>query len=427
MASFEFSEEEIRNELARFGIKDIDQSTLREFREDILNLMKESSYNSLQNVDKSTTISPSSSNSPVTCPNLSSSSPPAPFSITSPTFTSPAAENVEDAKSYLTHTGNYCSVNSMEPSSVTVSHNRPQNTVESYEHVAYRSCQLFNSANKVDGHSGMTLNHQYTYTQQPLTNESETEYEKQENLLRTFTRTNVLQPNQVNSFDHPKNKENAWSRQVVPSSSSSSLSSQVSVSKPSQIASTDTEKPPLLNTFVTKRKVSRKGPDGKRYVDESESVCSISSSSSSVCGSCCSSIADPAEYQNRLSEITNRDGYFYPRSPSSCDSRPKSTIIVTPTPPRLKKNRKTDPVSRFHEFQNYWNLHKPPGENNHNALRWSIKEKIAKHDVIGSRPRKTFVPNNYVIPSQNPRHSLRWQIRTDLAYGVMPTVASYDY
>ncbi|XP_052831919.1 centriolar and ciliogenesis-associated protein HYLS1-like [Octopus bimaculoides] len=365
MDSFEFSEEEIRNELARFGIKDIDQSTLREFREDLLNLMKESSYNSLQNVAKSTTISPSSSNSPVTCPNLSPSSPPEPFSITSPTFTSPAAKNVEDAKSCLTHTGNYCSVNSMDPSSVTVSHNRPQNTAESSEHVAYRSSQLFNSANKVDGHSEMTLSHQYTHTQQPLTNRSETEHEKQENLLRTFTRKNIPQ---VNSFDNPKNKENAWSRHIAPSSSSSSLSSQESVPKPSQIASIDTEKPPLLNTYVTKRKVSRKGPDGKRYIDE-----------------------------------------------------------ITPTPPRLKKNRKTDPVSRFREFQNYWNLHKPPGENNHNALRWSIKEKIAKHDVIGSRPRKTFVPNNYVIPSQNPRHSLRWQIRTDLAYGVMPTVASYDY
>eukprot|EP00106_Octopus_bimaculoides_P011703 XP_014779145.1 PREDICTED: uncharacterized protein LOC106875489 [Octopus bimaculoides] len=409
----DFTEEEIRKELFRYGIKDINQSSLCQFQKELKNLVKKITSSSLRNVDKSTSISSSFNNITDTCLKMSPSSPPEPISITSPSFTSRTAKNVDD-KSCLPHTGDRRSVNSMDPSSVTVSHNRPQNTAE--------SSQLFNSANKVDGHSEMTLSHQYTHTQQPLTNRSETEHEKQENLLRTFARTNVPQPNQVNSFDKPKNKENVWTRHIAPSSSSSSLSSQESVPKPSQI---DTGKPPLLNTHVTKRKVSRKGPDGKRYIDKSESVCSISTTSS-ICGSCCSSIVDPAEYQNRLREITNRDGQFCQRSQSSCDSRFRSSIIVTPTPPRLKKNRKTDPVSRFHEFQNYWNMHKPPGENNHNALRWSIKEKIAKHDVIGSRPRKTFVPNNYVIPSQKPRHSLRWQVRTDLAYGVMPSTRYND-
>lgn len=40
---------------------------------------------------------------------------------------------------------------------------------------------------------------------------------------------------------------------------------------------------------------------------------------------------------------------------------------------------------------------------------------------LQTRPQKTFIPNNYVVPTQKKRSALRWEIRHDLAHGIIPT------
>ncbi|GAB1603849.1 hydrolethalus syndrome protein 1 homolog [Argonauta hians] len=429
---FEFSQEEIRSELSRHGIRDVDQSSLHQFQEELQNLVRKMTSSSLQTVDTSTASSPPSSDTSATC--LDSSDKrmlardlPLPSSLSTKTVT--------DARPGLTVASQPCeSVNPVLPPNVTVSSQQPSKTTETSD---------------LAGRYSSTVG-------QPLVNVADIGHKKQENICPLNTggvplsqQTNNNNNYNNNRLDNYEIKENAWTRPIAarlpPSFSSSSLPLQLPLPpslpltqpKPSHVAphvTGDSDENYLsdaginpdshTNSFVTKRKISRRGPDGKRYIDESESVYS---SSSSCSNSCTGSLVDLTDYQNRLKEITNRDDYFYPRSSSCCDDRPKSTIIVTPTPPRLKKKEKTDPVNRYHEFQNYWSLHKVPGENNHNALRWSIREKIARHDVIQSRPQKSFVANSYVVPTQKPRRSLRWQIRTDLAHGIMPSSTSYDY
>ena len=39
------------------------------------------------------------------------------------------------------------------------------------------------------------------------------------------------------------------------------------------------------------------------------------------------------------------------------------------------------------------------------------------------RQHKAFVPNKYKVPTEKKRKNLRWQIRQDLAQGVMPSMA----
>lgn len=169
---------------------------------------------------------------------------------------------------------------------------------------------------------------------------------------------------------------------------------------------------------LTKRKIARKDATGKTYVDESYTE--------SESGS----LLDPADYLERLREM-NKTIYEVAAASSEkssdvassagfssvTDGRPKSVILA----PRFQKNKKCDPVNRYHELRDYWALHKIPGETKHSELRWFIKERMMHHDQIEHRPRKVYVPNDYVVPTEKPRHSLRWQIRTDLAYGFMPS------
>lgn len=115
------------------------------------------------------------------------------------------------------------------------------------------------------------------------------------------------------------------------------------------------------------------------------------------------------------------------RSHSDSDIRPKPKSFIRPVlgPTGPKK---TDPVAKYFQYKQLWDMFKLPGENDRKALRWEIRERLAYQPPPPKPPRPVFVPNPYVVPTEKKRSSLRWEIRTELATGGAPRVPpSYRY
>lgn len=103
---------------------------------------------------------------------------------------------------------------------------------------------------------------------------------------------------------------------------------------------------------------------------------------------------------------------------------PKALIRPMRAEPHWQGIKKCDPVSRGQRYRNSWQTHKAPGEKNHNGLRWNVREHMLQQDVVVEKqPGKSYVRNNYVIPSDKKRKTLRWQIRQKLAEGAIPSSA----
>ncbi|XP_038144087.1 uncharacterized protein si:dkey-23f9.4 isoform X2 [Cyprinodon tularosa] len=94
---------------------------------------------------------------------------------------------------------------------------------------------------------------------------------------------------------------------------------------------------------------------------------------------------------------------------SNRDGRPKPKSFIRPVSlqPTIKK---TDPVAKYFQYKQMWEMFQLSGEKDRKALRWEIKP----------RPRRVYVPNTYVIPTEKKRSELRWVIRNDLANGLLP-------
>jgi len=82
--------------------------------------------------------------------------------------------------------------------------------------------------------------------------------------------------------------------------------------------------------------------------------------------------------------------------------------------PHTRQLKKTDPVSRYHQFKNEWQANKAPGEKSHKNLRWNVRGKMLQCDVF-EKPQRNYVPNNYVVPTEKKRQALRWEVRSSLA------------
>ena len=50
-----------------------------------------------------------------------------------------------------------------------------------------------------------------------------------------------------------------------------------------------------------------------------------------------------------------------------------------------------------------------------------ILDLICEFSCSFQKVPKNYVPNTYVVPTDKKRKALRWQIRTDLAAGMMPS------
>lgn len=131
-----------------------------------------------------------------------------------------------------------------------------------------------------------------------------------------------------------------------------------------------------------------------------------------------------------------KTGQLYPRPQSAREAPvyrlpedyegPTALIRPMSQEPNRQHLKKTDPVSRYHQYNSSWQSHRAPGEKNHKGLRWGVREQMLYHDeVVTKKQPKVFIPNNYSVPSDKKRKNLRWQIRNDLAQGVVPP-SMYD-
>ncbi|KAG7485875.1 hypothetical protein JOB18_020233 [Solea senegalensis] len=109
------------------------------------------------------------------------------------------------------------------------------------------------------------------------------------------------------------------------------------------------------------------------------------------------------------------DGHFRPK--------PKSFIRPVMSQQSVKK---TDPVSKYFQYKQFWEMYKLPGERDRKDLRWEIKERLA-YQPPPPKPRRVLVPNTYVVPTEKKRSALRWEVRNDLANGVLPHKFNYQF
>ncbi|KAJ8001996.1 hypothetical protein DPEC_G00175210 [Dallia pectoralis] len=109
------------------------------------------------------------------------------------------------------------------------------------------------------------------------------------------------------------------------------------------------------------------------------------------------------------------------RSRSERDARPPPKSFIRPMRdhPHTRNLRKTDPVAKYFQYKQDWDMFKAPGERDRKALHWEIREQLA-YQPPPLKPQRVFVPNNYVVPTEKKRSTLRWEIRHDLANGLLP-------
>ncbi|KFP97563.1 Hydrolethalus syndrome protein 1, partial [Leptosomus discolor] len=53
-------------------------------------------------------------------------------------------------------------------------------------------------------------------------------------------------------------------------------------------------------------------------------------------------------------------------------------------------------------------------------VRWEIRERMLCQPQPPARPRHLHVPNPYAVPTEKKRAALRWEVRWDLAKGLLP-------
>ncbi|CAL8333075.1 unnamed protein product [Lota lota] len=111
---------------------------------------------------------------------------------------------------------------------------------------------------------------------------------------------------------------------------------------------------------------------------------------------------------------------------SALKPRPKSFIRPALGHPHTRNLKKMDPVTRYRQYKQEWDLFKVPGEKDRRALHWEIREQLA-YQPPPARPRRAYVPNSYVVPTEKKRSALRWEVRNDLANGLLPPKHNYRF
>ncbi|KAL5463222.1 hypothetical protein EMCRGX_G032101 [Ephydatia muelleri] len=90
----------------------------------------------------------------------------------------------------------------------------------------------------------------------------------------------------------------------------------------------------------------------------------------------------------------------------------RSFIRPLTTHPHLRGIRKCDPVNRYHEFRQMWEMYRAPEEQPRNKLRWHIREQLLQQDAPPFLPSKQpYQSNDFVVPTDKKRSALQWEIR----------------
>ncbi|NWX11449.1 HYLS1 protein, partial [Aegotheles bennettii] len=53
-------------------------------------------------------------------------------------------------------------------------------------------------------------------------------------------------------------------------------------------------------------------------------------------------------------------------------------------------------------------------------LRWGVREQLRQGPPAPRRPQHQLLPNPYPVPTEKRRATLRWEVRWDLAHGLLP-------
>ncbi|KAI5101826.1 hydrolethalus syndrome protein 1-like isoform X2 [Silurus meridionalis] len=114
------------------------------------------------------------------------------------------------------------------------------------------------------------------------------------------------------------------------------------------------------------------------------------------------------------------------RSEEDLRPRPKSFIRPVMDHPHTRNLKKTDPVAKYFQYKQDWEMFKPPGEKHRKELHWAIKEQLM-YQPPPPKPQRTYIPNTYVVPTEKKRSALRWEIRHDLANGIIPAKVTYTW
>ncbi|XP_029906410.1 hydrolethalus syndrome protein 1 homolog isoform X1 [Myripristis murdjan] len=122
--------------------------------------------------------------------------------------------------------------------------------------------------------------------------------------------------------------------------------------------------------------------------------------------------------------LTAFESYIRGMARMKSDFRPRSKSFIRPVvKQRLKKS---DPVDRYFQYKQLWKMFKLPGETDMKAIRKEIQEQLA-YQPPPPKPRRVYVPNTYVVPTEKKRSALRWEIRNDLANGLLPGRPAYRF
>ncbi|NXG68835.1 HYLS1 protein, partial [Baryphthengus martii] len=53
-------------------------------------------------------------------------------------------------------------------------------------------------------------------------------------------------------------------------------------------------------------------------------------------------------------------------------------------------------------------------------LRWGIRERMFSQPELSDKPQRLRLRSSYVVPTEKKRSALRWEVRWDLAKGLLP-------
>ncbi|KAF7654946.1 hypothetical protein LDENG_00063020 [Lucifuga dentata] len=110
---------------------------------------------------------------------------------------------------------------------------------------------------------------------------------------------------------------------------------------------------------------------------------------------------------------------------TDADLRPKPKSFIRPALAQ-QTLKKTDPVAKYFQYKQFWEMFKLPGETERRALRRQIKEQLV-YQPPAPKPRRVYLPNTYVVPTEKKRSALRWEVRNDLANGLLPHKLTYRF
>ncbi|XP_029462693.1 hydrolethalus syndrome protein 1 [Rhinatrema bivittatum] len=167
-----------------------------------------------------------------------------------------------------------------------------------------------------------------------------------------------------------------------------------------------------------KRKVLRRSEDGRVQISDESNVSEVESE---ICWG-----QEPWKGESDLErlEMTLVPPYFVNhRQEQEERDRLKSFIR-----PRLIGNhqKKTDPVAKYQQYKRGWDAFQAPGEKDRKDLRWDMREQMLyKAPQPHRRTPHVYIPNNYVVPTEKKRSTLRWGVRYDLANGIIPQTKIY--